>query len=331
MASTVLTDINFLSEPFRDHMRGKFTTMLGLSNALLAEAPDNVINPNDTGYTIAIPRVEALSGSSVQITSATSTTINNLGDDKDIGIWIEREKAWGADQVLNHVAGVDLTTHVAEMLGEYWAIELQRIAVQALSGIFSTALASTHVKDDSSTTINVDGLLGARYLLGDNAQFLKNIVMNSKVFTDAVKDKIANYDKASVDSYATGNVPYILGMEVFQTDALTATASVYPSYIGSKGAMLFKFRNRRQAQYSNASVFQIDRFIEVELNRSAKTGGGQDELISRASICVHVPGIYWNTGSVTSNPTDAQLATGSSWGKSASDDKLIQLVQYKSL
>ena len=67
----------------------------------------------------------------------------------------------------------------------------------------------------------------------------------------------------------------------------------------------------------------------MELVRDSATAGGVDGLIFRMSVLVHIPGVQWN-GTVASNPTDAQLATGANWTKIAPDDKLIKLVQYKS-
>lgn len=331
MASTVLSDINFLSEPFRDVLSGTFTHRLELFNSILSNA-SGYVTP-DTGYTQAIPVWNTLSGSSVQITTSLTTTINNLTDYKDVGVWIEREKAWGADQMLRVVAGRDATTEIARQLGEYWASEIHRVFVSGVfTGVFATALATTHTYDDSGNTINIPGLIQAKNKLGDNGDLLNSISMHSKVFGDALNDKVVTYDKSTVDSYGTGEVAMILGMKPYVTDKLAATTAVYPVLLGMKGSAIYLFRPRPKAQFSDANVFQINTgtvSIDIELNRIATTGGGQDQLISRASFLVHIPGVKFDTTSVTSNPTDTQLATGSNWSKVVSDDKLIKLVQYK--
>lgn len=329
MASTILTDVNFNSQVFKDTMLGEFTDRLGLlTSGLMVEAPESVVSSNDRGYTVAIPHWNTLSGDSVQITTATSTTINNLTDYKDVGVWVEREKAWGADQMVSVVAGKDPTEEIARQLGMYGAIEVHRLALKTLTGVFTTALASTHSYNGSGDVINPDSIVAAKLKLGDNSDMLKVIVMNSKVEADALKQKILTYDNAGVDSYATGKVGNLLGLIPTISDKLAAVSSVYSSYIAAQGAMIYKLRNRVTNRFTNANQYKIGQF-EVELNREAKTAGGQDELILRFSALTHVPGVAWQTGSVASNPTDAQLATGSSWSKVATDDKLIRIVELK--
>ena len=331
MASTVLSDVNFQSEIFKDTVAGEFTTRLGLLDGLMMEAPDSLISPDTTGYTVAIPKFQALSGDSVQITSSTSTTINNVPDYKDVGVWVEREKAWGVDQALKFIAGKDATRAVAQMVAGYLARETQRIKTKVLAGVFASALASSHSSGDSGTTINFAGIMDAKNKLGDNDDFLSSIVMHSKVKNDAVKNKVAEaVDTAGPQTYDSGNLIRIAGMGVYVTDALAAVAGVYSSYLGQKGSLIYKFRNRQDNQLNNANIVRLGNMATLELNRESKTAGGQDELILRFSLLVHVPGVKWDTTSVASNPTDAQLATGSNWAKVANDDKLIKLVEYKS-
>lgn len=329
MASTILTDVNFNSQVFKDTMLGEFTDRLGLlSSGILVEAPENIVSANDKGYTVAIPHWNTLSGDSVQITTSTSTTINNITDYNDIGVWVEREKAWGADQMVTIVADKDPTEEIGRQLGMYGAIEVHRLALKTLTGVFTTALATTHTYDGSGDVINPDSIVAAKLKLGDNSDLLKVIAMNSKVEADALKAKILTYDNGGVDSYATGKVGNLLGLIPTITDKLAAVSSVYSSFIAAQASMIYKLRNRVTQRFTNANTYKIGQF-EVELNREAKTAGGQDELIMRFSALTHVPGVAWQTGSVASNPTDAQLATGSNWSKVATDDKLIRIVQLK--
>ena len=55
--------------------------------------------------------------------------------------------------------------------------------------------------------------------------------MNSKVYNDALKDKIISIDSGGADSYNSGMIPKMLGMTPKATDKLTETSSVYPSYL----------------------------------------------------------------------------------------------------
>lgn len=330
MASTILANVNYLAQPFADTLAGEFTHRLSLYNGILVNGAP-YITP-DSGTTQAIPKWDVVSGDSEVITTSSTTTINNLTDMKDVGVWCEREKGWGADQMVKIVAGSDkdVTEAVASQIGEYWAKEIHRMWLKAATGVFTTALAGTHVKDDSGATINIPGILAAKQLLGDNMDMLQYFVMNSKVYSDALNDKIVTFDKAVADTYNTGSTGNILGMTPSYTDTLEVSGGAYPSYIGARGAGLFLTRKRESNNLTNANLFDISANginVQVELNRVAKTAGGQDEILTRVSSCVHIPGVAY-AGAV--NPTDAVLATGASWTKVATDNKTIKLLQYLS-
>lgn len=330
MPATVLANVDFQSSLFKDLLYGYYTDRLELLNSLLVEAPDTVISPDSKGYTVSIPYLDPMSGDADQITTSLTTTINNLATWKDIGAWVEREKAWGADQMVKVVSGYDITEGVAKFLGEYWAGEIHKSAISLLTGIFGSALASTHVySGDAGVTINATGLQSAKQsVLGDNSDLLDVIVMNSKVYSDAVKAGLVTTTNMQDEVYRTGVINSILGLVPYITDKLTVSAGIYPTYIGQRGALIYKFRNRPQNAYNNSNVFNLG-MIEVELYRNSTTAGGQDSLITRSSYMVHCPGVQFD-GTVTSNPTNTELATSTTWTKVATDDKYIKLIKYES-
>lgn len=330
MASTILTDVNFQSETFAMQMQAAFTHKLELLNSgAMLPLPEELVSSNSTGYTVAIPRWNVLSGDSEQITSSSTTTVNNLTDIKDIAAWVEREKGWGADTMVSIVAGKDVTAEVARQIGEYWAGEVHKSMVSTLTGVTATALASTHVYDGSPNVISKNAVIAAKAKLGDNQDKLTLAIMNSAVYNDALREQILTETPYADQLAQTGAVGFLLGMRTFQSDLLTATAGVYPTYLLAPGSLAYKFRNRPKNSLSNANVFSVNfgnLIIDIELNRVTKTAGGQDEIITRASYLTHVPGIQFD-GTVASNPTNAQLATGTTWTKVQTDNKLIPVVQ----
>lgn len=330
MASTVLTDVNFQSELFAMEVNAAFTHRLELLNSgAMVQIPEEIVSSNSTGYTVAVPRYVAPSASATQITSSSSTTVNALTDIKDIMAWVERETAWGADQALAYIAGKDPMRAIATMIGEYWANEVHASGISTLTGVFTTALASTHVHDASANIISKAAVMAAKAKLGDYQEYLTLGLMNSAVYNDAVTEQLVVETGYADELAKTGKINTILGSRIFQTDKLTATAGVYPSYFCAPGAMGYKFRNRKPNSMNNANLATINYnglIIEVELNRVAKTAGGQDEIITRTSYLTHVPGVQFD-GTVTSNPTNAQLATGTTWTKVQTDNKLIPIVQ----
>lgn len=330
MASTILTDVNFDSEIFAMQMQAAFTHKLELLNSgAMQPIPDSIVSSNSTGYTVAIPRWNALSGDSDQITSSSTTTVNNLTDIKDIGAWVEREKAWGADQMVRIVAGKDAPAEMPIQIGEYWAGEVHKSMVSTLTGVFTTALAGTHVYDNSPNVISKNAVLTARGKLGDNQDKLTLAIMHSAIYNDAVREQILTETPYADQVAQTGSVGFLMGAKTFQSDLLTATAGVYPVYLLAPGGLAYKFRNRPKNSLSNANQYSVNfgnLIIDIELNRVSKTAGGQDEIITRASYLTHVPGVQFD-GTVASNPTNAQLATGTTWTKVQTDNKLIPVVQ----
>lgn len=330
MAQLKLAGVNFQSESFKRVFDAEFTHKLELFNSMLMQAPQDMVSSEDRGYYVSIPKWNVISGDSDKITDGLTTTINAPSQIKDRAVWVEREKAWGADQIIMTVAGMehDGIRAIAMMLAEYWAGEIHKSGISVLSGIFADALLATHVYDDTGSLINATNLVKAKQKLGDNSTKLRSIVMNSKVEADALTAKILTYDKAQADSIRTGQVGSILGMNPYVTDLLVASGEVYPTYLGMPGSMIYQTRRRPLASKNNASVYYVGN-LEVELYRNPVSNGGIDALISRLSYLVHVPGVqYDDTGGT--NPTNTVLATSTSWTKVQTDDKLIPLVLYKS-
>lgn len=339
MAATVLTDIDFNSSTWKDTFAGEFTDRLGfLSSGVMKEAPDNMIGGMDKGYTTTFTAWDTLTGDTDVIAAGLTTTVNSLGTWKDIAVWCEREKAWGAEQIVNVVTGKDPAAEVARQLAQYAANELHKQAMSTLSGVFSVELATTHStgNDYVGATISREGVLNAKQKLGDNMDMLEVALLNSKVHNDAIMDGIiANQiNGVANEQFRSGLVGPMFGMIPTITDKLTATASVYPSYFAAKGSMVYKFRDRPASSQTNANLYKINANgvnVEIERHRVALTNGGQDVLILRFSATTHVLGVQYDGSGTSTNPTNAQLATAANWTKVAPDDKLIRIVQLKTL
>lgn len=337
MASTGLSNVSYSSTVFADTMKGTFTHKLeALNSGLLAEVPDEIISPTQTGDFAGIPKWDTLSGSSTQITSSSTLTFQALADIGDIGVWVNRENGWSADQIVKMVAGKDPTIAVAEQLGEYLAGECHRYGLIVQAAVHGTALLSTHTTQGtySGAPITKEAFVKAKRLAGDNASDLTISLLNSYVYQDAVLDGLViDYATYSADLMRTGKIPMLLGTTPYMTDKLAAVSSVYPTLIGAPGSMIYKFRNyqtlRNTFSQQNQTVFNVGMGATVETYRSALTNGGQDAMILRFSLLAHVPGVKWS--SATTNPTDVQLGTGSNWTKVATDDKTIRLVQLNTM
>ncbi|MBN8585143.1 MAG: hypothetical protein J0M37_08605 [Ignavibacteria bacterium] len=335
MASLTLDDLagKFQSETFKATLRGTFTKALSFfGSGFLTEAPDEVVDPNQTGTFGNLPQWNTDTSDPDQITTSSTTTINKLSAYKDRFAWMELEKGWGAQELVNTVAGrgSDMIEEIAVHIGEYWAYALQKRAINVLKGNFATALASSHSTGNtySGAAITNAGVLAAKYKLGDWHRMLNLILMHSKVHGDAVTNNLITFPAGPVGSntFITGNPGQILGLMPFADDDLTATAGVYSTFLGGRGSMVYKLRNRPGSAMSNRNVIKTGG-IHLELTRDAKQAGGTDEIITRISCMVHTPGVAWEDAA-PENPTLAQLATGSNWQKVA-PDKLIRIAELK--
>ena len=330
MTQLILSGVNYRSEAFARVLSGAFSHRLSLFNSMLAVASDQMIAPVAGDYA-SVAQWDALSGHADKISTSLTTTINAPSQFKHRWPWVEREKAWGADEIILTIAGKehDATKAIAEMAAEYWAGEIHYDAINVANGAFASALAATHVKDDSGSSITKEGIIAAKKLLGDNSDKLSAIVMNSSVYADALtSNMISNYTALGDSVVLQGTIPKMLGMTPYQTDLLTATAGVYPTLLGLAGSMIYKTRPRPNATYNNTNRFRIGN-LDIVLYRNSTSNGGYDALISRLSYCVGIPGVqYDDTGGV--NPTSTVLATSTSYTKVQTDDKLIPLVMYKS-
>jgi len=337
MATLTLDDLagKFQSETFKATLRGTFTKALSFfGSGFMTEAPDEICDPSQTGKFGNLPQWNVDTSDPDQITTSSTTPINKLTQYKDRYPWMELEKGWGAQELINTVAGRgnDMIEEIAVHIGEYWAYALQKRAINVLKGIFATALASSHSTGNTyiGAVISNAGVLASKYKLGDWHKMLNLILMHSKVHGDAVTNNLITFPAGPVGNttFVTGNPGQILGLMPFADDDLTATADVYSSFLGGRGSMVYKLRNRAGASMSNRNVVNAGG-INLELSRDAKTAGGTDEIITRVSCMVHTPGVAWDDAA-PENPTLAQLATGSNWSKEA-PDKLIKVAELKTL
>lgn len=329
MTQLILSGVNYQSESFQRVLSAVFSHKLSLFNSMLTLAPDQLVPPVDGDYA-SIPQWDVISGAADKIVNGLTTTINAPTQFKHRAAWVEREKAWGADEIIMTIAGSehDATRAIAEMWGEYWAGQIHASALKVVDGVFGDALLATHVMDDSGKTITPEAIVAAKLKLGDNGEKLNALALHSKVMADATILKMVTYDRANVDSFVSGSMPKIVGLNTYVTDKLAATNGVYPSLLGMPGSILYKTRPRQKSSLSNANIFNVGN-LSVELVRDGLSNGGVDKIVTRLSYLVYVPGVqYDDTGGI--NPTDTVLATSTSWTKVQTDDKLIPLVLYKS-
>ncbi len=331
MAVTQLANVNFASAQFKEALAATFTDKLRIYNDLLRPLPDSVVSSNDKGYYVSLPAYNALTDSFSQITAGGTLTPVAMSQRLERAAWLSREFAVSSEQMVAIVAGTDPIAEAANQFGTLIAKEVQSAAISALTGVFTTALLTTHVLDDTGNIVSAEKLLAAKLKIGDAMDMLGVMICNSKVYGDMITKSIAIQSGASTESYSSGEVGRALGMAVMAEDALTLAGGIYKTYLAAPGAVGFKFRNRPQQALNSANIVNVATdngvIAEFESSRQHLTGGGTDTVSCRISFLVHPLGMQF---AESVNPTNASLATGSNWTKVVTDDKLIKMVQYLS-
>lgn len=332
MALTDLTDVKFQSDVFKQAFSATFTDKLSIFNDLLVHAPDDILSAEDKGYFASVPFWNANTGLMTQIATTASPTPGEMTQRQDRMPWLQREIAMAAENLVQSVSGHDPTEEFAVQAGTIVARSVQSSVISYITGIMTTALAATHVLDDSGNVVSESQLIAAKQKLGDAMQLIDIMFANSVVYGNMLKKSILIESGATTETYSSGVVGRVLGMAVVAEDALTLAGGVYSSILAKSRSVLYKFRNRKRPALTSANFANVSLpngvIADFELSRNAAAGGGTDTLYIRASYGIHVPGMQFSD-SVT-NPTDAQLATGANWTKVVTDDKLIPIIQYKS-
>lgn len=340
MAQITLNDLTnaFNSVTWRAVLQGEFLkTLAFFGSGFLADA-SNMIDMSPKGTHGNMPQW------TVDLTDPTAIAYNSTltpgaqsAPYVDRFAWMELEKAWSAQELINTVAGNDYDSidEVARHIGQYWAYQLQKRAINVLKGTFATALASTHStgSDYAAANITNSGVLAARQKLGDFKKMLSIMLMNSAVYTDAVAGNLVTPatdmqpgEQAAYEAYRTGSPGRIFGMQPYEDDDIEAVSSVLSTYMGGPRSMVYGLRPRNKAPLSGAIYASTSNNIDIELVRDALTAGGVNTLITRISAMVHLPGVQFSSAVV--NPSTTDLATGSNWTKVA-PTKAIKVVELK--
>lgn len=307
MAATKLTDI-IVPEVFADYVVQASTERSALIQSGIAVADPTIqARANGGGAMVNLPFFNDLSGDAEAISDTDALTLNPITAEDDIAVKLIRGKAFGGNDIVTVMAGADPIQAVANRVADYWAKQEQKALIASLTGVFGTALASTHVLDISGETtanfLNADAILDGKQLLGDAGDSIAAIAMHSAKYTALQKQNLI-----STVRDADGNIQFstYLGYRVIVDDGLPVATGVYTTYLFAAGAVA----------YANVDVPNA-----IEFDRNSL--GNQDIMITRKGWIGHVRGVKWAVSDA--NPTNTGLATANKWGK-VYDDKAIRVV-----
>lgn len=318
MATTQIENLVVKAE-FAARVQVLSTTKSALfQSGIVATDPTIAALAKSEGKTFTLPYWNDISGDSAVGSDDPDTAITpgNLAMSYETAIKLFRAKAWAAMDITKSIgAGDDPLERIANLIAGWWTRDMQTILINALTGIFASALSSTHVHDvtGASTALSADVILDGKQKLGDAADSLSAIVMHSAKYTALQKALLIDYIGAEGDI----RFPTFLGYRVIVDDSCPVANGNYTTYLFGPGSVA----------YGEGSPKIPTEYLRSPL---AGNGSGQETLITRREFIFHPRGLRWTSSSmVGSSPTNTELATAGNWAKMW-DTKLIKIIKILS-
>lgn len=318
MAVTQITNL-VVKKEFAARIQQLSTTKSALfQSGIVATDPAIATLAKSEGATFTLPYWNDLSDSSAVGSDDPDTAITpgNVAMAYETAVKLFRNAAWSAMDITKSIgAGDDPLERIANLIAGWWTRDMQVILINALTGIFASALTSTHVHDvtGGSTALSADVILDGKQKLGDASDSLTAIVMHSAKYTALQKALLIDYIGAEGDI----RFPTFLGYRVIVDDSCPLANGNYTTYLFGPGSVA----------YGEGSPKVPTEYLRVPL---AGNGSGQETIVTRREFIFHPRGVRWTSNSMAgSSPTNAELATGSNWAK-VWDTKLIKIVKILS-
>lgn len=279
------------------------------------------------GKTADMPFWNDLTGNSEVLSDAASLTVNKITTGQDTAAINNRGKAWSANILAKLLAGDDPMRRIGDLVGGFWARDLQTTLLKILDGLFDNTagvLRTTHRLNIYSDVVagsitDAMRLVGSTFVdatakLGDASSKLVAVAMHSEVEAALRKKDLIAY---LPDSTGKLTIQSFQGRRVVIDDGCPKVAGTnspaYTTYLFGLGA----FAYGRGA---------MDAGEAVETGRDILAS--DDLLVTRRRFILHPRGVRWTGTPAGASPTDAEFATAASWSK-AYTDKNIRIVAVR--
>ncbi len=265
------------------------------------------------GKTINMPYWVDLTGNSEVLSDSTPLSVNKITADQDVAVLLMRGKAWGSNDLAQALSGDDPLRAIGNLVGDWWARDMQTTLLKILEGVFGSSSMSDNVldisdRDGTDAILSAENFIDATQLMGDARGGLTAVMMHSAAVSHIEKLDLVE----SVRDSEGNDIKTYRGKRIVEDDSCPLSDGVYTSYLFGPGAI---------AWGEGAPP------VPTETERSALHGN--DILVNRRHFILHPRGVAWDADSVTgSSPTNDELANGSNWRR-AYEAKNIRIVQFK--
>ncbi len=313
MAYTLVGDV-VVPEVFNPYVIERTAALSALYQSGIIGRDTTLDRLASTGGTIVnMPFWKDLTGNSEPLQSGGTLTVQNISTGQDQARLIARGKAWGAEDLAGALAGSDPMGAIGDLVGGWWARDMQTTLLSILTGVFGAASMSSNVLDISSESgdnavLTASTFIDALQKLGDARNNIIAVMMHSAAVSHLAKLDLID---TIPESEGTPAVSRFLGKTVVEDDNCPVSAGVYTSYLFGPGAI----------GWGEGSAP-----VPTEVGRNGLAS--QDFLINRRHFLLHPRGVKWTEDTVANEtPTNAELATAANWER-VYEAKNVRIVKF---
>jgi len=277
------------------------------------EVSASITNKNNV---VTIPFYVPFEGDALNYDGKTDNVPATLSGKSMTGMAYRRMKAWTEGDFTHELTGANDLSNVAGNIGAYQAKQNQKTLLSIFKGLEGVTAFATHINDIARADVGTvatanrlgadNGIVAMQNALGDHMSEFQTWFMHSAVYTDLVRQGLAN--DVTIKAGAITADPYsrsFLGMPViiddtmtFETDAVSGLVN-YHTYLCGSGLIM-------------TAPARID--MPNEVLRDPKTNGGETSLFSKWGRLLHPYGFSLITANITEqSPTNAELANPANW------------------
>jgi hypothetical protein len=249
------------------------------------------------GYFIQMPAWEDLADSEPNhgSTADTAATIDNITTSQENGVRLNRNKVFGARDLVGQLAGSDPMDAIANRFAAWWNRQDQTLMLSIIKGLMLEDVLASGTPDllndvsvsgtpaTAANQFSANNLLDTFQLLGDGKNSITAIAVHSYIHTQMVKQDLIDFRP---DSEANIGFGTYMGKTLLVDDGLTVTAGndgsgnsqpAYDTVCFARGAFQLGFGSPR---------------VPVEVDRLPLTGhgAGEEYIVSRREYCLHPVG-----------------------------------------
>jgi hypothetical protein len=316
MAKTKISDV-IIPEVFSAYiiqMTKELSVLVQSGIATASSELDRLVTQG--GKLINMPFWQPITGEDEILSDSSPLTPAKITAEADVAALLIRGKAWSSNELAGALAGDSPMKAISAQVAGWWSRKEQAVLISILKGIFSDALAGTHVNDISALSgdaavIGGNAILDTKQLLGDAADQLTALAMHSAVYTTLQKQNLITFIP---DARGEVNIPTYMSYRVIVDDGCPNAAGVYTTYMFGSGC------------FGRGDGVPVD-LTPVETDRDSLAS--DDILINRRAYVLHPFGVkFTNTDVLGVTPTNAELADGDNWEK-VYEDKAIGIAELK--